>query len=540
MKTGQTYCYLKWSLWTLMTVFVIGCQTEDIDVNNVLPAEGIAFGAAVYEGSAVKTRALQLNDITSDPYNIDFFIQLDCAKDNTSEIKRYRVADSYAGRLDAKDSDKRLNWKDATSGHTFYAWTLPWLENAEGYESLDDYYDKDKKQQRIEVVFHDSGEGENYDKYHNNAILEKFIGAQIGPYNYREQGTYVPLTFYHLVSQIRLGKLTVIRSDGSRHEDLKANLTFIGMPKKAVFDPHPYTYIENPHPAEWIKYPDNWNKQNDWNIRLHHPVVIGPKEGYEEDSEVTFFIPESAPDGRPSDRFYVCPEIDFSKLVFKVMITTENVPETNVEYYGNFSNVQFKRINKTDYDKGKGTDDTVLHAGEMMTLNITLYPGVGPGASITIQDWNDTQPTEALQHSHKGIYTDGEAQRLVDVFGSNNPTEDEVKNLYDLYGEDRENGEKVFNLYENVTVSGSKFPIGEGYVLDGLGHTITMGSTNDIVTIGNMRDVYITDGTNTIYIDSEGNVCLYNPETYSYDNIKGNLNNDKSNYTINLRTGVVS
>ena len=276
------------------------------------------------------------------------------------------------------------------------------------------------------------------------------------------------------------------------------------MPKTAVFDPHPYSYIENPHPAEWIKYPDDWNKQDDWNIRLHHPVVIGPKEGYEEDSEVTFFIPESAENGRPYDRFYVCPEIDFSKLVFKVMITTKDVPETNVEYYGNFSNVQFKRIKNNDYDKGGETDDTVLHAGEMMTLNITLHPGVGPGASITIQDWNDTQPTEALQHSHKGIYTDGEAQRFIDVFGDNKATQEEINNLFDLYGENGESGEKVFKLYENVNINGSNFPIGEDYVLDGMGHTITMSSTNGIVTIGNMRDVYITDGKNTIYLIRKG------------------------------------
>ena len=533
MKAGQTYCYLKWILWPLMAVSVFSCRRDDVD--NVLSADGISFGATVYEGSEVNTRTLHSNDITSDPYDIDFFIQLDCAKGNTSEIKRYRVADSYAGRLDAKngnDRSDRLNWQDATSDHTFYAWTLPWLEEEKGYESLDDYYDPEKKQ-KIEVEFHDSGEGEDYQKYHNNAILEKFIGAQIGPYKYRKQGTYVPLTFYHLVSQIRLGKLTVIRSDGSRHEDLKGNLTFIGMPKKAVFDPHPYTYIKNPHPAEWITYSD-WDDQNTWNNRLHHPVVIGPEDGYEKDSEITFFIPESAKEGRPDDRFYVCPEIDFSKLVFKVMITTQNVPETNIEYYGNFSPVQFTRINKTDYDRGN--DDTVLHAGEMMTLNITLYPGVGPGASITIQDWNDTQPTEALQHSHKGIYTDGEAQRLVDVFGSNSPTQEEIDNLFDMFGSE-ENGERLFKLYENVIVNGPNFPIGKDYVLDGMGHTITMKSSP--VTVGAMRDVYLTDGQNTVWIDAEGTVWTFNSSTKKFEVTAYSISG-KNSSTSHLGTGAVS
>ena len=521
------------------TLLAGGCRTDDNDAAQ-LPVDGeIVFGAALHEISAAQTRTLEVKDITHD-YNVDFFIQLDYAKKGNpveSSIKRYNVASSYDGRLDAKNGSDRLNWHDATSDHTFYAWTLPWLENIDDAEAvkskyadevkgescLDMYYGDDGKPV-IEIEFHDSGDGEGFKTFRNNEVFEKFIGAQIGPYNYKAQGTYIPLTFYHLVSQVFLGKLTVIRSDGSRHEDLKGNLTFIGMPKKAIFDPHPATLPKAPHPAEYI------NPNKNLEDAPHHPVVIGPENGYDPDSELTFFIPEENEDNRPLHRFYVCPEIDFAKLMYKVTITTENAPEFGIEYYGDFSKVKFERIKNSDYDKADKTDDTVLHAGEMMTLNITLHPGVGPGATIVIQDWNDPQPTQSSHYAHPGIFTDDAAQELADA------KEEDMEELFGLYGE-TVNGDKVFKLYENVSITGSKFPVHEGYIIDGMGHTITMDSSP--VTVGAMRDVYLTDGTNTIWIDSDGIIWRLDSTTKRFVQTDYSISG-KNSSVIDLKTGVVS
>lgn len=522
-----------------------GCRTDNGDAIQLPVDGGIKFGAAVHEISAAQTRTLVANDITHEYGDVDFFIQLDYAEPEAetaeSTIRRYEVASIYEGRLDAKSSQLQLKWKDATSAHMFYAWTLPWIKDEaekyadenEGAEScLNNYYDPDGKP-KIVVEFHDSGDGENFEKYQNNAIFEKFIGAQIGPYNYKKQGNYVPLTFYHLVSQVFLNKLTVIRGDGSRHEDLKGDLTFIGMPKKAVFDPHPATLPDgtSPHPAEWITYPDKG-----WNTHPHHPVVIGPKDRYEPNSELTFFISEPKEDDRLLHRFFICPEVDFSKLAYRVKITTEGADEFGIEYYGDFSKVKFRRVKGNDYDKGTNTgdnssaeDDTVLHAGEMMTLNITLHPGVGPGATIVIQDWSDPQPTESSHYAHPGIFTDHAAQELADA------NEKDMEELFNLYGETDE-GEKVFKIYENVTVTGNNFPARGDYMIDGMGHTITMGSSQ--VTVGAMRDVYLTDGTNIVYIDDEGKVFTVDPKTYMMAQT-GRLEKGKSS-TIDLTTGEVS
>lgn len=77
-----------------------------------------------------------------------------------------------------------------------------------------------------------------------------------------------------------------------------------------------------------------------------------------------------------------------------------------------------------------------------------------------------------------------------------------MEELFNLYGETTDDGDKVFKIYENVTVTGNNFPARGDYMIDGMGHTITMGSSP--VTVGAMRDVYLTDGTNIVYIDNDG------------------------------------
>lgn len=545
MRINRIYNGLRWSACAagMLAALGTGCQSEES--REVLPTEGIVFNAMVNEGSPVPTRALVLNDITSDPYNIDFFVQLDYAANRnttnqpSSEIARYTVASNYRGRLSVKGETTPLNWKDLRSDHTFYGWTLPWLEESpEQYATYDDisnyYSDPEQTKPVTEIIFHDSGDGDDYKKYHNNKILEKFIGAQSGPYNYKTQGADVPFVFYHLVSKIHLGRLRLYEPDESYHDDLKANLTFIGMPNVAVFDPHPKTPINKPHPAEWITYPGQA-----WDEHPHHPVVIGPEEGFDSNSSVVFHIPESGTDGRQDDTFYICPEVDFSQIRFKVKITDERYSEygDHGEFYGDFSAVKFVRQRGNDYDDE--SDDTVLHAGEMMTLNITLRAGSGAGAALVIKNWNDEQPKNSQHHAHPGIYSNGEAQRLADAFKKSDLSEEELNNLFEMYGDDgTEEEKKVFKLYENVAIVGSSFPVAEGCIIDGMGHEITLKPSP--VTIGPMRDVYLTDGTNTLWIDSEGQIWTYNAKTRKFDQKKGPLQAGKSSYTIDLKTGAVS
>lgn len=518
---------------TLAAALCVACQSDTAPY--VLNAgDPIAFEASIHETDEVKTRVDESGSengngldsaYVSETYNLDYYILLSCEKGNEvyTELGTYTIPSGFEGKLESKVGHAPLNWHDLTSPHTFYAWTAPWLtENkdsntdtgTDNQEETNENWTIDSDTiGAVTIRFHNSAEGESYNEHKNNAILEKFIGAKSWePYSYNDHGKYVGLTFYHLVSKIKIGNLKLIKSDNSIQEHLKANVTFIGMPTAATFYPH--------------------------DGEGNRPHVGKPWE-VTEDEGVTFFVDN---DATTEDVFYVCPEIDFSKIDFKVKLNSEEYKDYDT-YYGTFDDVEFVRKPGTAYDQGG--DSKILHAGEVMTLNIVLIPGIGPGLSLVIKDWSTEDPKESPYHAYPGIYSDAEVRELSDFFanqkeyGSDN---EEIERLFEMYGEERDidgdgEKEKVFPLYDNVDISGSAngniFPIPNGYILDGMGHTITLksnwGNNNDFnqyskyFNVGPVRDVYLTDGTDTIYIDKEGYVWTYDKDAGEYNRTNNKL-----------------
>lgn len=490
-----------------ITLFA-SCQSDDFSGRMTLPSDGINFDVSIKETSKLKMRSLDSVYITSNPYSVDFYIELNCdSNDNgdikhISQIKKYRVPPGYEGRLAPKTNKDTLKWHDLTSEHTFYAWTLPWydLYKDEGEYKNDPHYEEPYSSGEIKIQFHNSSESEGYSKWKNDSILEYFLGAKSDAFSYVNHGKYVKLVFKHLVSKIKIGTMSVVKTDGSYQNHLKADITFIGMPNEATFYPHP----------EDGKAP-----------------YVEPGKS-DENSGTTYFINNDPDDPNATQTiFYVCPELDFSKLGFKINL---NSTEYGIygDYYGSFEEVEFIR-EETDYDATGGGDEKILHAGEMMTLNIVLIPGQGPGISVVIKDWSTEEPTENIHHSHPGIYTDGEIKALIDIFLNQNPynyedyesIREELERLIELYGiEKNSDGKYVFPLYDNVTINSNILPIWKGCIIDGMGHTITIKTNkgvfgnNPYYNLGPVRDVYLTDpdGNNTIYIDSEGYVWTTDPE----------------------------
>lgn len=507
----------------LVAMVVAGCQSDDMDEQLTLPTEGIEFGARVSETSDAQTRALETKNITSDPYDMDFFIELNYTPEGgseTSEIKTYRVPQGEEGRL--KATDESLMWKHLKRDHTFNSWNMPW--DKEYVASTNS----------VELEFKDSPEGdEGYKKWTNNIRYQHFLGARSGPYSYNKNGQYVPITFRHLVSKIRIG--TFMFMDGVvTQKNIKGNITFIGMPHKATFHPHPTD--ESIYEKYKLSYKDPYQKFG--------PVVL-PNELDDPDEGVTFFINNGQNvQNQTIDEFYICPELNFDDIIFKIEVTSAGDYYTGGDYYGSFRDVAFDRIG-TDtayWDRPERDDEKILHAGEMMTLNITLIPGGGPGMTVKIEDWSTEQPRTTSHHSHPGIYSDGEAQDLISVFGRSY-TPEEAEALYALYGDgtDESTNRNIFKMYEDVTVNGNSFPIGKDYILYGMGHTITMtGNSKNTVTVGYMVDVYITDGKNTIYIDSNGKIWIKNQTTGEFTATNNQLNKSNTSFTITLTTGAVT
>lgn len=497
------YPYLKpAALAAILTAVLAGCQSEGPD-----PAGGpeIDFDILVKEASAVRTR-VDTTYITS-VYDTDFYIELNTGSEREQET--YVVAPGKEGRLDAKYENKTLQWKDLTSAHTFYGWTLPWLkstadgEGTDKQQEIDGFDGRDNHGKYLTVQFEDTtDETVNSQEGHadNNSVLEKFIGTKAGPYIYTQHGKYVSLTFRHLVSKIKIGQIALIEPGGTVHKEIKAEMMFIGMPKTARFYPHP-----DDHGHPFVRYTD-----------------------LPENDGVTYYIGNNF--GK-ADYFYICPELDFKELKFKIKVKDSQFGDHG-DYYGSFEDVTFERVAGTDYDLGG--DDTVLHAGEMMTLDIVLIPGTGPGISLIIEGWNTDSPEESIYRFRPGIYNESELREMLDAFlnqkNQGGTTEEEIRRLFELYGEEKDidgNGtkEKVFPLFDNVDISGDPngniFPIPKDYILDGMGHTITMktnsgynsdfNGTKTYFNIGPARDVWLSDasGNNKIYIDAKGYVWYY-------------------------------
>ena len=536
MKRDILSILLK-SFIVLAAISFAACQDDKGDTFIKKAGDPIVFGASVRETGKIRMRGndadagngLDSTYITYDPFNMDFFIQL-CCEDKTL-IGTYVVPSGYDGRLESKkgDDNQPLEWQDLRLPHTFYAWNIPWNEEADKYKENTEYDPTTTKiKNGLNITFYNSSEENGYEEYNNNAIYENFIGAKSAePYSYKDHGKYVDLTFHHLVSKIKIGSFILIESNGAIQENLQADVTFVGMPTKATFYPHP----------------------NDGG----RPRVDYDPDDVSFDNGVTYYIDN---DATTEDVFYICPEVDFSKIDFKVEI--KDIKYANYKtYYGTFNDVVFEREPGYAYDKGPEDDSKILHAGEMMTLNIVLIPGVGPGLKIIISDWSTDDPKESQYHTYPGIYSDAEVKELIDLFVNQKTYDlDEIKEtldrLFEMYGSVDAAGNKVFKLFENVNFDSNILPIFKGYILDGMGHTITLksnyGHNSDFdystyFNVGPVRNVYLTDGTNTIYIDSDGYVWIADPDTpgnyIKTNNHLTELTGNEKSYDISCSTGQV-
>lgn len=537
--------YFSLSLFSCVILSQLGgCRTEEEITLPQLPEDSrVAFSAVISDLQNVKTRSLDTLYVTTSPFNGNFYIQLDTTTETGATdtiIATYKVPSGYEGELQPIDSDNELRWHSIRGQHSFYSWTMPWYDgyNADGI--VDDTFNSrlwtdlaEVNAGPISIKFNDSPEGEEYDQYKNNVIYETFIGASAGPYSYLDHGKYVELTFRHLVSKINVNMLALIKEDNSINEDAVGDITFMGMPSTAIFYPHP----ENGG-APYVSPPDYINQ----------------------DAGLTFFINNKVGNqaNGTKNEFYICPELDFSQIGFKINLNNLEYG-SNGDYFGSFSDVEFVRIGE-DFDSPTGGDDKILHAGEMMTLNFQLIPGVGPGVSVVIEDWSTKSQTDAVNHPYQGLYTSSELEELIDLFKQYNPknyTEipPELMEYFDLYGRD-EDGNLIFPLYDNLVydklVGGNcVFAIFKKFIIDGQGHQITLATNRNATfggtpyyNLGPVRDVYISDpaGNNSIYIDSDGYVYLFNPETQDFDKTDNRLeplDDPYNSYDINPVTGEV-
>lgn len=532
-----------------------GCSNDYNDEPLRDDEPSIEFIGKVFDNHAVKTRAEGLDStyITTSPFNMDFYIQLNTKDEGGADFSTfgtYVVPSGYDGRLGVKPDTEELEWHDLYTPHTFYAWNLTWdpSKPLDADETDSDQNGDIESQPDVEpfnplttepvtVKYYDSKGTDGFDKYQNNIYLENFVGAKSDNYTYYTHGKYVELTFRHLVSRIHIENFILLESSGAIQEQLQANITFINMPYQSTFYPHPEPSVAN------------------------MPVVTENQS--DPDIGLTYYI-RNSPNPNIKDIFYVAPEIDFSNVDFMIELTDKNY-ENYKTYYGTFDDVIFQRKKGNGYDQGEDIDSKILHAGEEMTLNITLIPGVGPGLAVIIDPWSTDKPTDSQYHPYPGIYSEAELNEIRDYFmrmTKNNMDEilAMIEQMFELYGV-TEDGKKYFMIYDNLDLTSDSniFPVWKEYIINGLGHTITAktntggsswnwGKNYPYFNTGPVRDIYFTDpnGENTIYIDKEGFVWVTDKNTGDLRKTNNQLEDlntygdgKYNSYDINAETGQI-
>ena len=530
------------------------------------------------------------------------------------------VVESGETQVDKKSWE--LNWFASNTEHEFWSWTWPLqrlnysevqyneekgadevFPNAEGLPltfissdfPLPNYDDEDESGKARAIGTRDEGTEEPETDpdpvdpdpvtpvdpattWRNGEALERLVGAKTDrSYIFNQDGRYVPLTYKHLVSKIILGDFWLYDNTGATQKNLKALITFYGMPKRAMFYPYPnpveggevpapYVTIDHSNPYGTSTYPTPEDKATgaEWKYdRNQYLTFYIMNEGNHEDNSGGLILDDDYYRGH--DAFYICPEIDFSELEYKVEFYEAVVDkETNRVlgyqlhprygvrggYFGDFKNVEFRREIGTDengnpiYDPHP-TDDHVLHAGEVMILNMKVYEKSGPGVGVWIRNWSTENLKSATYHKHPGIYSDADAAAVRSGYWYKSPSEtyDGRKGrAAELYGETEVNEKTgkettVIRMYSDITFACYDSNVGasnhyhfrlypesdKDVILDGMGYTISFveqyaphTQPHEYFYIGNVRDVYVTNGETTIYFDDKGQICRWDEETGKY------------------------
>lgn len=564
-----------------LSVFQAGCSMDETLEFKTQEDSEIIFSGVVGGPESLQTRANNnVYDITTQFYNCNFYIHesgFDLHENDKKNFSVYNIPSGYQGSLQAASGRDNLNWFSRTGDHCFRSWTMSWKDD---YEPT-----LENSEEPVVVLFPGSHINETTnssasiwteDSWRNGECLEQFVGGMKGPIDYASNGQYVELRFRHLVSKVFLKAFAVVDNEsGTSTTGLKGLITIYGLPPSATF--YPASSDESGKElAPYVSIPEDWDydPSNETTFAITNRSNYYYWEGNTTQSSARQFI----------DCFYFPPEIDFSRLSFKIEIYEYVANEgwrlstshgNHGAYFGDFKRVKFSRTtNGSNYDQGN--DATILHAGEYLALSINLYEKGTPAVKGSIYSWSGWSERDASQHMEDGIFSIEEAKEFSELMSSSNLTEEKKQRRdeffkthgagttaddpegYPEYKEEK----KIIKLYEDIgseaatngssdTKMYSPFYVADDYILDGQGHTINCNSAS--MQIGPMRDVYLryysySTTTNPytyteyiVYIDKMGNVYLVDPETYEETPTGQNVNDAKKNpFTLSLSTGKIS
>lgn len=590
-QTG--FCVRVLSLWLLL---LGGCGIGDREAADALrQQEAIRFSAVVDGSGGLTTRANNTTyNVTAEFYgDCDFYMTAEGTDDNGIYNERssvYEIPSGSSGTIVPKSLDgtnraEALTWFSRTEMHNFRGWAArrDFYDNTATRVSDDEITIEFKGSTLAETT---SSKADTWktgtEVWRNGEVLEPLIGARTDPMIYNEDGMYVPLRFRHLVSKIFLKSFYIVdNAAGSMDNTIKGHITFYGMPSEATLFTNPVNE-DGEHIAPRVVKPEGWdyNPLASVTYAITNTSRLYKWEGYSDDGSSQTAL----------DCWYICPELDFNQLSFKIELYEYKSGEWVLSpthgkhgaYYGDFTNVTFARsTNGANYDDENGGDEKILHAGEYLILSITMSEKGNPGVKGELVAWSSASRTGS-SHVYPGIYsledlrymsnimtsttgTDEDRETYYELFGTGEDTRSDDKDIYPQY-KDKDGNEvdlKIFKLYDDIgsysytdsygssrVDKAEHLRVADGYILDGQGHTVNFycpaGSS---ISVGNVRNVYLRGfhydskvySEQMVYIDNMGKVWRVDTVTFEMTATTYNLNDfTKNPVSITLSTGRVS
>lgn len=445
---------------TLLMLATMGaCTDEEQGHTPLTPAEeNITFLGSVKETKEITTRSdnyIIINGQNDGYGEMDFYIyqQID---EKSPTIQIYRPSGGDQGRLQTKDEGEPLKWESTTASHLFYAWTQPNVEttgNVTGGVKMD-AQTGDTYPTTGTVIF---GTEEK-------TKLEHFIVTKQGPLTYDENNQYVGLHFYHPVGKIVIDNIRHFRADGSSEPVTKCTLTFPNLYVEATFDATKANDENNAY-SEVLEAKTE-KKGIEWNW-------------IEDDSQTDLYVKpftfaeEETPYYEQPGYFIVNAEVTIGGTL------------TNRSYTGTLV--------------GSSPTITELKGNEELHISMQVADGNVTGINSYIVDWDDADEITVPQHRVPGIYTQADAEALLEGLQS-----DPVK--IPPYLIDTEGDTQTIRFFTHVDWESllldeeevESITIPQEYILDGQGYNLTLPKGMKIYGVkegedeaGNIKNLYV-------------------------------------------------
>ena len=583
MKIKLPFNYILFIAFTL--VGLSACKESDMPESESSENDEILLRGIVEMNVATRANT-SIYDINAEFYpNSDFNIVV--SGDNREgepvvKKSRYVIPSGAKGILMPKSGNPAISWISRYSEHDIWSWTVPWEPEAPitGGSFPIEFRSTDIR----EAIYTSSNMQFIEGSFANGKLMRQCVGAVLGGKRYVDQGQFVQLQFRHLCSLILLGEFVIVdNSTQTSSSTLRGNMTIYGLPQRATFHTTPFT-PEGKAMQPYIEMPEDFDYSPASQVTF---AITNSSRSFKNDSGFNVYNSFKSSSTSFYDEWYICPEVDLSRLSFIIEIFEYNSTTKewqmsqkygeNGAFYGDFSSIQISRTPGSNYDADDGTDDsTVLHAGEFIQLAFNLSTKGNPSIRGVIVDWaNTTSDRGASKYDEDGIYSIVEAQDFSNMMNSGDP--DKIDEYFGAYGSGERTGDDpddpnyeddlgIFRLYEDIgyfgtgqatttgsTAKMSNLYVGDDYILDGMGHMVNCSTSS--MKIGHVRDIYFrfyissystSTGAysyteNIIYIDKSGQIYKVNPATYEMTDTGRNLNDyDKNPLTLSLSSGTVS